>query len=657
MAVNISLAGLNPQQLEAVRHIEGPALILAGAGSGKTRVITFRIAYLLSRNIPPAHILAVTFTNKAAEEMRKRVQSILPGQNLRDLIISTFHSFGVRILRKYINHLGYKSNFCIYTEQEKRSLIRKVVREQLSGIAGSFLESAEYQISQWKNDLLGPADLNDTHLDTEKKFFLREVYQHYQLMLQAMNAVDFDDLILLAVKLWREFPEVLEECRARFSYIMVDEFQDSNFAQYEMMRVLASGCENLFVVGDDDQSIYGWRGADVRHILNFEHDYPGAKVVFLEQNYRSTNTILEAANNVIGKNPERKEKRLWSDLGQGYRIDWIVVNDENHEADWVAQKIQKINQEFQIPFRDFAILYRSNAQSRAFELVFRKLNIPYVVFGGQNFFERKEVKDLIAYLNIIINPTDDISLLRIINCPRRGIGETTIIKLIDHSHKNHLPIFYCLRNELNQLALNASARDNLVDFFSLIEEYRYHFQHSENLSGILNRFIESIVYRKELELLYKSDEQVEARWQNVEELVNALGKSQEENPDLTLADFVDQISLGIEDGNSEPGKKQKDDRSVKLMTVHSAKGMEFPFVFMVGMEERIFPHEKSVSEDGLMEERRLCYVAITRAQRHLMLVQARQRFRYGRSQTSTPSRFFEEIPEHLIYRRIENGPI
>ncbi|MBP7462076.1 MAG: UvrD-helicase domain-containing protein [Candidatus Delongbacteria bacterium] len=646
--------GLNPPQLEAVRQIDGPLLVFAGAGSGKTKVITHRIGYMLSRDIPPTHILAVTFTNKAADEMKKRIGTLCREIKPRELTVNTFHAFGVKILRRYIHHLNYKTNFCIYTEQERRSLLKKILNQDFRGIGGSFLQAAEITISHWKNAMLLPPDITEKEMKNEQGFMISEIYKRYQTALQSLNALDFDDLILLTATLWRISPQALQECQQRYRYIMVDEFQDTNAAQYTLLRQLTQMQQNICVVGDDDQSIYSWRGADIANILNFEKDYPGTRTIRLEQNYRSTQTILDAANSLIANNPTRAEKKLWSNKGTGYQLDSFQVIDENREAELVADKILQIRQSLQMSFNQFAVLYRSNAQSRNFEMEFRKKKIPYLILGGQNFFDRKEVKDIVAYLNVILNPDDDINLLRIINCPRRGIGENSLIKIIGLSHQHNRPIFDILKHHLNTADLSPTNRKSINEFLWLLDEYRYHFLHSDRKSDTLARFLEVINYKRELQVLYKQDDQIEARWQNVQEVINALGKAEDDNPDMELPEFIDQISLGDEESLYDKDKEQKEASSVRLMTFHSAKGMEFPFVFMVGMEEKIFPHEKAIQDRSLEEERRLCYVGITRAQQHLILVHTRQRYRNGKPMMSVPSRFYKEIPPHLINRRIMN---
>jgi len=508
---------------------------------------------------------------------------------------------------------------------------------------------AEYKISQWKNELLLPESIKEESLQHDKDVFTLEIYKKYQLNLQAMNAVDFDDLILLVVHLWRKFPQTLEKCQQRYHYIMVDEFQDTNVAQFEMINLLGGEQKNICAVGDDDQSIYSWRGADIHNILNFGDNFNTDNIIYLEQNYRSTNTILQAANSLIANNSVRKEKNLWSQLGQGYSLDCIYVKDEIHEAEFVANKILTMNKKFNISKSDFSILYRSNAQSRAFEMAFREFKIPYVVIGGQNFYDRKEVKDIIAYLNIMHNPADDISLLRIINCPKRGIGENTLIKLIEISHKKNIPVLELVHDYFHELPIPMTNKKHLRTFEHQINQLKQKLTGHYSLSKFVEELIHEINYRHELKLQYKSEEQIEARWENIEELINSIAREEAEKGFFSVHDFIDSISLDSDFGDTD---KENKGQVVKLMTLHSSKGMEFPYVFMVGMEDGLFPHKKSLEDPALEEERRLCYVGITRAKSHLMFLCCRHRFKAGKPIPSSPSRFLREIPPQLINQKM-----
>jgi superfamily I DNA/RNA helicase len=649
------LQGLNPPQREAVCHVDGPVLVLAGAGSGKTRVITRRIAYLIATgHVRPGNILAVTFTNKAAGEMRERVAELVGAAAAKPIVISTFHSFCLRVLREEIERLGYRKDFTISSEGDARTRVRRILSD-LNGHHESF--SPEFfleRIGQLKNTDGEPAPeaAKDGEAADEKyRKWLPEVYERYQSALRAANTVDFDDLLLLTLKLWREHPEVLDRYRRQFRHVLVDEFQDTNGVQYALLRALAQEHRNLCAVGDDDQSIYGWRGADIRNILEFERDFREAKVVKLEQNYRSTRRILEAANSVIANNTNRRPKRLWSDLGEGRALDWIVTGDDEHEAKTVVAWLQLIQGKTNARPSDFAVLYRSNTQSRPLEIALRQAGIPYAVYGGQDFFERSEVKDMLAYLRAIQNPYDEAACLRVVNVPRRGVGDVTLHRIHELCRERSMPFLKAMRQALDEGIVTGEARNGLSEFLDLLAEFRKRFHMPGcRLRPTVLELIDRIDYRGELGRTTKTSDQMQARWSNVEAVVNAVGAFEAEHAGATLRDFLDESSL--DSGDDRRSKQQRRKDGVSLMTIHSAKGLEFPFVFVVGLEEGVLPHDKSMREGGLEEERRLFYVALTRGQRHVTLFEALSRNRHGREKLCRTSRFMAEIPEALLHRRV-----
>ncbi len=652
------LEGLNPQQRKAVRQTEGPVLVFAGAGSGKTRVITRRIAYILAQGIAqPAEILAVTFTNKAAEEMRDRVAQLVGKKKAKEIVISTFHSFCLKVLREHIDELGYRKNFTICGEGDTRTLVRRVIEDEYGAQEGFspaiFLEEIGWLKSANQSPENATPRLTSQTDGTREKYLkeLPAVYERYTSALRAANTVDFDDLLLLTLRLWKEHPRVLAHYQNLFRYIMVDEYQDTNRVQYELLHTLAAKYRNLCVVGDDDQSIYGWRGADVRNILDFERDYRDTTVVTLDQNYRSTETILNAANAVIVNNQHRREKKLWSKLGQGRAIDWIVSSDEEHEAKTAVKWLQMVQSKSGANYSDFALLYRSNLQSRPLEIVFRQAGIPYVVVGGTEFYERAEVKDVVAYLRLIANPMDESSFLRVVNMPRRGVGDTTL-------HAIHE---LCLREAYNSMqgAAEALRRETIAgppaqglkEFLNLISAYRKRFrERTEPLSKLVSDLLVAIGYHDELRRTHKSEEQAFLRWQNVEAIVTAVEDYEKEAKEPSLVDFLDTSALASDADRMSRSERRR--VGVTMMTIHSAKGLEFPFVFIMGLEEGQLPHEKSLKDDSIEEERRLFYVALTRAQRHVTLFEALSRTRFGRERMSTTSRFMKEIPENLCKQTV-----
>ena len=645
----LDLHTLNPQQLSAVRQTEGALLVLAGAGSGKTRVITCRIAYLiLQKGVSPENILAVTFTNKAANEMKERVYGLVGKERSDGLIVSTFHSLCVRILRREIEHLGFKRNFSIYSSSDQVGLIRQIVRELNPNGRKYDAETILWKISGAKNRLVGPRDFTPRGGD-EYELLAAQVYPKYQSALKAFNALDFDDIIMLVMELFRDRPDVLARWQERFLHIMVDEYQDTNAAQYLLIKQLAGRHRNLCVVGDDDQSIYGWRGADVGNILDFEKDYSGCKVVKLEQNYRSTGAILQAANSVIRNNAKRKEKTLWTDAGSGSLIDLLVAHDDEEEAATVVERLQSAKYRNNLSWGDFAILYRANAQSRAFEEQLRYEDIPYVLIGGMEFYERKEVKDAISYLKVLSNPRDEVSLLRIVNFPRRGIGDATIVRVNQWSMEKCCPLFEAFGRVAEITDIPAAARDKVTGFYTMLTGARQRFMKKGGLAGRVAELIKSIGIEDEMYRTIDDRAAARRRVENVEQIVNAAAGYEEKSANPTLAGFLEKVSL-LDDENF-PGKGKKDQAkdAVVLMSLHSSKGLEFPHVFLAGMEEGLLPHGKSVSEEmSIDEERRLCYVGITRARRHLTITRCLHRKKYGKLEERQPSRFLEELPEHLL---------
>ena len=645
----LNLSTLNPQQLAAVKHTEGALLVLAGAGSGKTGVITYRIAHLLlNKKVPAMNILAVTFTNKAAKEMRERVDSLVGRQACKGIIISTFHSLGVRILRRNIELLGYKRNFSIYSTSDQIGLVKQIMREVNIDGKKYDADSIIWKISAAKNKLI-PPDRFTPRFGDEYELMAAEVYPRYQSALKAFNAIDFDDIIMLTSELLQNHSEVLQHWQERFRYVMVDEYQDTNASQYLLVNLLAGGYGNLCVVGDDDQSIYGWRGADVGNILDFEKDFKECRVVKLEQNYRSTGNILEAANHVIGHNVKRKEKRLWTASGSGRPLDLIVVQDDEEEATTVVERMQMERFKHNLAYSDFAILYRTNAQSRAFEEQLRFEDIPYVLIGGMQFYERKEVKDAISYLKVIGNFNDEIALLRIVNFPRRGIGDGTVVKINQWSMEQGCPLLEAF-GRVNEIeGIVEATRNKVLDFYRLLQGAVEEFSGEGDLAEKGRRLFKRLGLEDELYRTIDDPQLARRKVENVEQIINSMAAYEERIPKPTLSGFLEKVSLMDEDRFSGKDKKEHGRDAVTLMSLHSSKGLEFPYVFLVGMEEEILPHKRSIYEDFTVdEERRLCYVGITRARKHLIMTRCLQRKKYGKLQERVPSRFLEEIPGHLL---------
>ena len=649
----MDLSLLNEPQREAVLHTEGSLLVLAGAGSGKTRVITSRIAHLL-RTVSATEIVALTFTNKAAKEMRDRVIEEVGRKKAKGLIVATFHSLGVRILREEIQRLGYKKNFSIYSASDQLRLVRDLV--QGNHIEGTKVDPDRvlWLISQAKNRLV-TAENYQANPHDDYDLIAAHTYPRYQRMLKACNAIDFDDILQLTIQLFNDFPPVLDQYRQRFRYIMVDEYQDTNVVQSTMLHFLSSYHHNLCVVGDDDQSIYGWRGAEPGNILDFGKDKADSKVIKLEQNYRSTGSILAAANALILHNTERHGKRLWTAGEEGDPVHYRCCDDGEDEAMAVVETIHKERFSRKLEYRDFAILYRTNGQSRAFEEQLRYENIPYVIIGGQQFFDRKEVKDALGYLKVLANPHDEVNLLRILNYPKRGIGETSAEKIIQSSIEQDQPLWQILQRARHIPELGDKAIASIEAFVLLLERYQREFRQPQQMVAIVQDLFREL--KLEEELFRQADDPVKARRrvENLHEVINSLSTYVEREPVPTLGGFLEKVSLLDRD---EPARGSKEEKlkqdAVVMMSLHSSKGLEFPCVFLVGMEEGFLPHNKIVDEGGdIAEERRLCYVGMTRARQKLVLLGAARRKKYGRLQPKDPSRFLLEIPDELLEKEGE----
>ena len=644
----MNLDTLNPAQREAVEKTEGPVLILAGAGSGKTRVLTTRIGHLIEdKGVQPANILAITFTNKAANEMRERVEETLES-DASDMWISTFHSCCVRILRKDINRIGYNRSFVIYDSADQVTLVKDCLKELNLNDKVFEPKMIISTISGAKDKLYDPKQFKAIHMNDNRMSKIADVYALYQDRLKRNSALDFDDLIFKTVELLKSDKEVLDYYRNRFKYIMVDEYQDTSKAQYELIKILAKEHQNICVVGDDDQSIYGWRGADIRNILEFEKDYDDVHVVKLEQNYRSTQIILDAANTVISNNIERKRKRLWSEKKDGELIKIQVAQDEIEESDFVADMIAKISREQNRSYKDFAVLYRANAQSRSVEDALNRSQIPYNIYGGTKFYERKEIKDLIAYLRVIQNPQDDISIKRIINVPRRGIGLRTIEKIEDRASLKQESIYSVLIDIETNSEISTKARNSISEFVDNVIGTLRTMREVYPVSKLIEKVIESIDYYGYIDELYKGDkEEAGERKDNVKEFISVAMEFEQNSEEKDLETFLTGVAL-----TSESSEEVEIDK-VSLMTIHTSKGLEFPVVFIVGMEDGLFPIARAVrsmSDSEIEEERRLCYVGITRAKEILYLTLTQKRTLYGKTNPSIASRFMEELPKECIER-------
>ena len=615
---------LNDKQKEAVLHMDGPCLVIAGAGSGKTKVLTTRIANLIDSGVSPYNILAITFTNKAAKEMRERLELLVPNNNA---FVGTFHSFGVRIIRENYDLLGLNRNFTILDSDDVTTIIKRIMKEKNIDSKECAPAYIRNRISFIKNENMSIAEI-EKFFNTPAEKIAYEIYKEYINILKNNNSVDFDDLLLLPVKLFKNNPEVLEKYQDRFKYILIDEYQDTNEVQYSLTKLLAKKHQNIFIVGDPDQSIYMFRGANYKNILNFEKDYKNAVIIPLEENYRSTSNILNAANSVIRNNKERKEKNLWSSKGDGVKVKYLRAYDEKNEVDLVISEIKKLL-ESGYKKKDIAIFYRTNGQARVVEEQFLKANLPYKVVGSFYFYARKEIKDLICYLRLILNSDDEISLRRIINVPKRKIGPSTINNLENMARAMNVSMFEAIETGKE------------LEFKNLILELR---KDSESLS--LTELIDDILDKSGMRKEYETEGSLEAdlRLENLEEFKSITASFEEQTGSVNLGDFLEEISLVAD---IEEHKESNDE--VTLMTIHSAKGLEFDVVFLIGMEEGIFPHQNAfVEENGIEEERRLCYVGITRAREKLYLTNAKRRMLYGRENINQPSRFINEIDEQYI---------
>ena len=633
----MNLDMLNPQQRLAAETLDGPVLILAGAGSGKTRALTYRVANLIDSGIKPWRILAITFTNKAAKEMKERI-SALVGEQAADVWVSTFHALCAKILRRDIEKLGYSRSFTIYDDDDQATVIKEAIR--LLNIDDKLLTVREVRskISDAKNRLLTPDEWFQQSPKDFRSQQIHDVYSQYEQRLRSSNALDFDDLLLRTLELFADHPPVLASYRDRFSHVLVDEYQDTNFAQYSLVKLLTQQSRNLCVVGDDDQSIYGWRGADIRNILDFEKDFPDAQVIKLEQNYRSSANILEAANQVIAHNEGRKEKALWTEAPEGEMIKLFCAGDEREEAAWICDRMhqRKLSGE---DYGSIAILYRTNAQSRVLEEMLMRAGIPYRIYGGLRFYDRKEVKDIVAYLRCIINPSDDVSLRRIINQPKRAIGESTIMELMRYATEKETPLYSALM-DLPE-TLSARPRKCVREFGDMMNEL---VMLREEMT--LSAFVKHLIDKTGLRAQYEKDlsDEAKARLENIDEFLGAVTEFENAADEPTLENYLENIALITDLDNAVTASEY-----VTLMTVHSAKGLEYPTVFVSGLEEGIFPSARSMQDaERLEEERRLCYVALTRAMNHLYLSYANQRMIYNQLNYNAPSRFISEIPKRLV---------
>lgn len=640
VSMNSLLTGLNKEQQQAVQHTEGPLLILAGAGSGKTKVLTVRIAHLLAQGVNPYEILAITFTNKAAKEMKSRVEGLV-GDVANRIWLSTFHSFCAKFLRFEIDSfLGYNSNFTIYDTSDSQAVIKAALKalnlDDKYYPVGAMIAA----ISDAKNKLLFASDFRKQARDFYQQK-VADVYEYYERELRKNNALDFDDLLLVAVKLLQSNATVLDKYSHRFRYVMIDEYQDTNHAQYLLAKLLASHWKNIAVVGDADQSIYAWRGADIQNILDFEKDYFNCTSIKLEQNYRSTKIILDAANAVIDNNEGRPEKNLWTDKIEGAKIQHFTAQSEHEEAAFIGDTIAKKHDIHDVPYGDMAILYRTNAQSRVLEEALIKRALPYTMVGGTKFYDRKEIKDVLAYLRVLYNPFDDLSLLRIINVPKRSIGATTVAKLQDYAREKGTSLFMTL-TQLHLIdSIKGKTKEKLEEFgiliFTLVSEME-----DKTVLDILESILDRTGYLAQLE--ESTDPQDQARAENIGELLSVAKDFQDTNPSGTVEDFLEQVAL-VNDVDSF----EQEEAKVTLMTLHAAKGLEFPIVFLCGLEEGLFPHSRTLmNPEEIEEERRLAYVGITRAEKELYISNATTRTVFGRTSSYLPSRFIDEIPEELV---------
>jgi len=643
------LFDLNDPQRQAVTTTSGPLLILAGAGTGKTRVITFRIAYLVAQGVDPAKIMAVTFTNKAANEMRERAAKMIEESAAKKITISTFHALCVRILRTDIERLGYKKNFTIYDDGDQLGLIKKIITRVSAKDEKLEPNVARSLISKMKNAGLSAAE--------DDKTLMAAVFARYQQDLKTLNAVDFDDLLLLTVKLLNEHADIRERWQSKYEYLMVDEFQDTNRLQLEMVTQLANARKNVAVVGDDDQSIYGWRGAEVSNILEFETHFPNPTVVKLEQNYRSTSCILNAANSLIKNNPRRRGKKLWSDGDSGDKVKIVIAPDDREEAQYVTNEIHQRHTMHSVPFENFAVLYRMNAQSRLIEENLRRMQIPYRLIGGKSFFDRREIKDLLCYANSLVNPDDDVSLLRIINTPARGISDSTVERAMEHSIHKHVSLFKALQDPEFTSQLSVRASTAIANFVTLLDSYETKLAEPlADASKVMYALLEEVKYFDDLGRSCKTQEEALNRETGVRQMLEDLSRYQERF-DKGLRGFLDEVML---DQEREKDKEEDKNKGVTLITLHAAKGLEYPHVFLLGLEEGLLPHDRSKLEGTVDEERRLLYVGITRAMKTLTMSHCHNRLKFGSTAPCTPSSFIKEIDpqyiENVDLRKLFNTP-
>jgi superfamily I DNA/RNA helicase len=635
------LSDLNDAQRSAATTTEGPLLILAGAGTGKTRVITMRVAHLISQGVDPSTILAVTFTNKAAAEMRERLARMIEPEGAKKVTMSTFHALCLRILRAGIDRLGYKNNFSIYDEGDQLGLIKKIITRTAARDEKLDPNAAKASISKAKNNAWAPPDDEESLLGT--------IYARYTHELKTANAVDFDDLLLLTVKLLQEHADVRQRWRDRFRYLMVDEFQDTNKLQLELVTLLADERRNVAVVGDDDQSIYGWRGAEVSNILEFEHHFPNPKVVKLEQNYRSTNSILGTANSLIKHNPRRRAKRLWSASGDGEKVRLVEAPNDREEGQFIAEEIQRRHLDTEAAWENFAVLFRMNAQSRILEENLRRLQIPYRIVGGKSFFDRREVKDLIAYMSVLANPDDDANLLRIINTPARGISAATVQQALTWSVRHKCSLWKALRSPELLAEFSNRTTTSVKAFVELVDDYETKLcTPLVNPASVVSELIKEVDYAAELRRSCKSADEANARESNMHDMLRDFAQFNERST-KGLRGFLDEIVLDQE----REEEKQEDiekKRGVTLITMHAAKGLEFNHVYLIGLEEGVLPHERSKTEGTIDEERRLLYVGITRARKTLTLTHCRDRMKFGSASACYPSSFIKELAPEFLER-------
>lgn len=631
----MNLKNLNSEQKAVVEHIKGPQMIVAGAGSGKTRALTYKVAYLVDKKVKPDSILALTFTNKAASEMKERIRELV-GAKAEQIWMGTFHSIFARILRIEYKNIPYNHNFSIYDTEDSNSLVTNIMEDLGIDIEGLTPNSARHRISFLKNHLIMPAEYREKHVESFIQEKIADIYEEYQHRLLENNSMDFDDLLIQPIELFKKKPAILQKYKKKFTYILVDEFQDTNKAQYELLKLLTNKDGNIVVVGDDAQSIYSWRGANLANMLEFEKDFPRHKVFKLEQNYRSTKTILKAADSVIRNNKDQLQKTLWTENDTGETLVVIKCADEKDEAYQIAKHIRQEASKHKLSLSDFAILYRTNAQSRAMEDIFTREKIPYVIIGGVEFYKRKEVKDIIAYLKVISNQKDEESLLRIMNFPQRGIGNTTIKRMIEFARKHELTLYETMGRVFEVINIKERIQKNVKGFKMLLDKY---IDLKDKLSvGELSR---ALVDELGILKTFKEENTPESRmrWENINELLSALSDFSENSKENSLEDYLEQVSL-ISDIDTYNEKKN----AVTLMTVHSAKGLEFPVVFVTGCEEDIFPLSNKFSTDATLdEERRLFYVALTRAKQKVYITHARSRYRFGEVAYQSRSRFIDEL--------------